>query len=206
MVEDRDFKSMMDEREAGKARGPPASSHFAKMQNATIWGVKPNVMGEDKDWPMPKDIPEAKTTDDSKGEHVEKKDGDVKAADEIGDSKTPKAVSPLMGEGNLTTMKSAITKTNYGHDVEEYKKPTAAKEAIDNHDTLSGSNKGIQEGTIMLADQNGGRPTDATESSIGHRSGPSDNFATKTTPKKASAKEMPSFRDMMIQKTKKKEE
>ena len=77
MVQDRDFKSMLDEREAGKTRGPPASSHFAKMQNSTVWGVKPNFMGEDKDWVMPKDIPKAKTNDSNNGEvHKSKKDRD----------------------------------------------------------------------------------------------------------------------------------
>ena len=102
-MEDRDFKSMMDEREAGKARGPPASSHFAKMQNATIWGVKPNIMGEGKDWVMPKDIPKAKENT----EHIEKDDTikDAKPAETTSSAKTT-GPSPLEGVGNLTTKKS----------------------------------------------------------------------------------------------------
>lgn len=92
---------MLSEREADKARGPPSGSHFAKMQNSTVWGVKPNFMGEDKDWPMPKEIPKAKTNGDNG--HVEKtnKNNSVVEADEPHDNMTtPK--SPLVGEGNLT--------------------------------------------------------------------------------------------------------
>lgn len=99
MVQDRDFKTMLDEREAGKTRGPPASSHFAKMQNSTVWGVKPNLMGEDKDWVMPKEIPKAKTKGDDK-EHVEKTDKNnmITEPDETPSSKN-KATSPLNAEG-----------------------------------------------------------------------------------------------------------
>ena len=106
-MEDRSFKKMLDEREADKARGPPASSHFAKMQNSTIWGVKPNIMGEDKDWVMPKEIPKAKTDDDSKSTEVKKTD--MTEATEIGQGNKTKMQSPLEGEGNLTgrTLKSA---------------------------------------------------------------------------------------------------
>ena len=102
-MEDRDFKSMMDEREAGKARGPPASSHFTKMQNATIWGVKPNVMGEGKDWVMPENVPEAKAN----SEHIEKDDTikDAKPAETTSSASTS-GVSPLEGVGNLMTKKS----------------------------------------------------------------------------------------------------
>lgn len=98
-MEDKDFKSMMSEHEAGKARGPPSGSHFAKMQNASIWGVKPNFMGEGKDWVMPENIPEAKENN----EHVEKADDIKETKDaESTDAGAQKPVSPLTGEGNLT--------------------------------------------------------------------------------------------------------
>lgn len=103
-MEDKDFKSMMDEHEAGKARGPPSGSHFAKMQNASIWGVKPNFMGEGKDWVMPENIPEAKENN----EHVEKADTiqEAKPA-ETTSTTTPAAVSPMEGVGNLTPKRAS---------------------------------------------------------------------------------------------------
>lgn len=103
-MEDKDFKSMMSEHEAGKARGPPSGSHFAKMQNASIWGVKPNFMGEGKDWVMPENIPEAKENN----EHVEKADTiqEAKPA-ETTSTATATGVSPMEGVGNLTPKRAS---------------------------------------------------------------------------------------------------
>ena len=48
MAEDTSFRKMLEDREASKERGRP--SGFTKMQNSVVWGVKPNIMGEGKDY------------------------------------------------------------------------------------------------------------------------------------------------------------
>ena len=102
-MEDESFAKMMETREAAKTRGYP--SGFQKSQ--CLGGAKPGNMGRDKDWPMPKEIPKAKTDDDTKSKEIKK--ADVEEAEEIGHGKKNKMRSPLEGDGNLTerTMKSA---------------------------------------------------------------------------------------------------
>ena len=101
-MEDQSFKKMMDDREAVKERGyPSGSSHFAKMQ--CIGGAKPGWVGRNKDWPMPSRVPNAKENH----EHMEKK-SEAEEADVVGSPKTTKPMSPLEGEGNLTTMKAVL--------------------------------------------------------------------------------------------------
>ena len=68
MAEDMSFKKMMASREGAKERGLPAGFQKSQLSN----GAKPGWMGRDKDWPMPKTIPEGKTEGDTKGKDIRK--------------------------------------------------------------------------------------------------------------------------------------
>ena len=76
---------MMEDREASKTRGRPAGFQKSQLSN----GAKPGWMGRDKDWPMPKELPKAKTDADTEK---------VKKSDDVKEPKEPKETEGVKKE------------------------------------------------------------------------------------------------------------